>query len=168
MTAAELIKSYNSGKRVFGYADLGGADLRGAYLGGADLGGADLRGAKGINKYITTPLYLLLDQIGKIRAYKLTKENDEGMYYGGIKYITGQTVKEIADEDENKACSFGISVATLDWCIKEWKPTYKIKVVEFDKKNIAAIPIDSDGKFRISKCKVIRDKNLRKLGLIKE
>ena len=60
MTAAELLKAYEKGKRDFGgaylrgaylrgadlrEADLGAADLRGADLRGADLGGADLGGA---------------------------------------------------------------------------------------------------------------------------
>ena len=136
-------------------ADLGSADLA-----NADLRGADLRDAKGINKYITTPLYILLDQVGKIRAYKLTKENDEGPFYGGIKYTNGTTVEIEANKDEIICCSYGISVATLDWCIKEWKPGYKIKIVEFTKNNIACIPIGSDGKFRVSKCKVIKEVNL--------
>ena len=137
-------------------------------LRGADLRGANLRGAKGVNKYITTPLYLLLEQTGKIRAYKLTNADNEGPYYAGIKYIVGETVKAKANTDENRQCAAGISIATLDWCIKEWKQGYKIKVVEFTKKDIAAIPIGSDGKFRVSKCKVIKNINLEKIGLIKK
>src|SRR3990167_6254711 len=52
-------------------ANLWGADLRGADLQGADLQGADLWGAKNFNKYTTTPLYGMLDQPGKIIAYKI-------------------------------------------------------------------------------------------------
>jgi len=156
-------------------ADLSGANLSDAYLRGANLSDADLsganlrgaylRGAKGIPKYRTTPLYLLLDQVGKIRAYKLTNANDEGPTYGGIKYIVGQTVKEKACTDETSQCDYGISVATLDWCINNWCQGYKIKVVEFSRADIACIPIASDGKFRVSKCKVISEKDLTEFEL---
>ena len=151
-------------------ANLSGADLSKAYLSEADLSGAYLSGADlsraiGVNKHITTSLYLLYDQIGKIRAYKLTKANDEGPTYGGIKYIVGETVSVNANTDENKQCSYGISVATLDWCIKQWEKGHKIKMVEFTRKDIACIPIGSDGKFRVSKCRVIAEKNLKELGL---
>ena len=163
-----------------GGADLRGADLSGAYLRdaylrdaylsdadlrGANLRGADLRDAKGINKYLTSHLYLFLDQVGKIRAYKLTTTDDEGPTYGGIEYTIGKTIEAKADDNESTQCSYGISVATLDWCMSNWQPGYKIKVVEFSRNDIAAIPIASDGKFRVSKCKVIREKNLKELGL---
>jgi hypothetical protein len=121
-----------------------------------------------INKFLTTPLYILQDQIGKIRAYKLTKSDGTGPYYPTITYRIGKTYTEKADTDESKQCSNGISLATLDWCIKEWKPGYKIFVAEFTAKDIACIPIGSDGKFRVSKCKIIREKNLKKLGKEKE
>ena len=137
-----------------------------AVRGGANLRDADLRGAMGINKHLTSPLYLLLDQVGKIRAYKLTNQYDEGPTYGGITYTIGKTIEVEADKNENTQCSYGISVATLDWCMLNWQPGYKIKVVEFTRTDIACIPIASAGKFRVSKCKVIREKDLKKLGLI--
>jgi len=148
-----------------GGADLRGADLEGAYLGDAYLGDADLRDAKSISKYITTPLYMLLDQVGKIRAYKLTTAEDEGPFKGGIKYIVGKTVSAKADKNENIPCGYGISLASLDWCMSNWQKGYKIKVCEFAHKDIACIPIASDGKFRVSKCKVISEKDLKELGL---
>jgi uncharacterized protein YjbI with pentapeptide repeats len=146
-------------------ANLSGSDLSGADLSRADLYGSDLSGAEGISKYRTTPLYMLLDQVGKIRAYKLTNAKGEGPFSGGIKYIVGETVSCNADTNENNQCSYGISVATLDWCIANWQEEYKIKIVEFTAKDIACIPIASDGKFRVSKCKVIGEKDLKELGL---
>ena len=145
-------------------ADFRGAVLRGAVLRNADFRNADFRGAGGIDKYLTSPLYLLLDQVGKIRAYKLTNQKDEGPIRGGIIYTIGKVIKVKADVNENIQCSYGISVATLDWCILNWQLGYKIKLVEFTRKDIACIPIASDGKFRVSKCKVIKDKDLKKLG----
>ena len=136
-------------------ADLGGAYLRDAYLRDADLRGA--------NKYRTTPLYMLLDQVGKIRAYKLVNSTNQGPYQGGITYEIGKTVKvDEFDTNETKQCSFGISLASLDWCLKEYKKGYIIFICEFTKNDIAAIPISSDGKFRVKKCKVIREKSLKK------
>jgi len=147
-------------------ADLRSADLRGAHLRGADLRGADLEGAKGINYFLCTPLSILKDQVGKIRAYKLVKENYSGTYYPSLTYKIGEHVSvKNASKDENEQCAEGINLATLDWCIKEWKEGYKILVAEFASKDIAAIPIATDGKFRVRKCKIIREKNLKILGL---
>ena len=140
-----------------------------ANLRGASLLGANLQGAKNINKYLTTPLYILLDQPGKIRAYKLVNSTNEGIYKGGIKYLVGKSQKvSKANTDETAQCAEGISLATLGWCIKEWKPSYKILVAEFTKKDIACIPIGSDGKFRVRLCKIVGKKNLKELGLIEK
>ena len=117
---------------------------------GANLSGANLSRAKAINKYLTTPLYGLLDQPGKIRAYKLITDIGEGPYNGGIKYELGKQYEILdANTDESKQCAAGINVATLDWCLKEWQPGYRILIVEFAAADIACIPIGSDGKFRL-------------------
>jgi hypothetical protein len=148
-------------------ADLQGADLQGACLKGAYLQGAYLKGAKNISKYHTTPLYILQDQSGKIRAYKLVNKQNEGPYNGGLFYKIGETVSvERADCDEHEQCSFGISLATLDWCMDEWLAGYKILIAEFTAKDIAAIPIGSDGKFRVKKCKIVGEKDLKEIGLV--
>ena len=156
--------------------DLRDADLRGAYLRGADLSNADLSGAylrgaylsgaKNINKYITTPLYALLDQPGKIRMYKLVNNKREGIYRGGIVYEKGSTVTEKKfDTDETNQCRAGINLATLDWCIKEWKDDYRILIAEFAAKDIVAIPIGSNSKFRVKRCKIVGEKDLKSIGL---
>ena len=110
---------------------------------------------------------MLQDQIGKIRAYKLVNKKNEGPYNGGIVYRMGKTANvKKADSDETIQCSYGISLATLDWCMKEWREGYKILIAEFSNKDIAAIPIGSDGKFRVSKCKIVGEKDLKEIGLI--
>lgn len=150
-------------------AVLTGADLRDAVLSGADLSGAVLRGAKGVNKYLCTPLLMLFDQPGDIRAYKLVNNNNEGPYYGGIKYEVGCICQcDNASKDENIQCAAGISLATLDWCIKEWREGYKILIAEFEASDIAAIPTATDGKFRVSKCKIVGEKDLKEIGLVSE
>jgi hypothetical protein len=166
-----------------GGADLRGANLRGANLRGADLRGADLRGAnlrdanlrdanlrdaKGVNPYLTTPLHMLTDQPGQIRAYKLVNADGEGPTNGGITYIVGETV-EVSDAstDPMVNCAAGINVATLDWCMREWEAGYRILLVEFTAADIASIPTGSDGKFRLHRCTVVGEKDLVELELVK-
>ena len=147
-------------------ADLSDADLSGAYLSGADLSGADLRsanlsgadlsGATGINKHLTTPLFGMLDITGTIRGYKLVNGAMEGPMNGGIRYAIGESF-EVKDAcvDEFTQCGAGINLASLDWVCREWRPGYKILIAEFEKADIASIPVASDGKFRVFRCKIV-------------
>jgi len=152
-----------------GSADLRSADLGSADLSSADLSSADLRSAKGINKYRSTPLLMLLDQPGKIRAYKLVNENFEGPFNGGIKYIGKKKIKvDDANTSDTEQCAAGINLATLDWCMAGWRPGYHILVAEFEAKDIAAIPIATDGKFRVRQCVIVGEKDLKEIGLVTE
>ena len=130
--------------------------------------GANLSGAKGISKQRTTPLAMLLDQPGKIRAYKLVDEQNEGPYNGGIKYIVGQSISVDNADTSDEQCAAGINIASLDWCMKEWEPGRKILLVEFEAKDIASIPLGTDGKLRVHRCDVVGEKDLKELGLIEE
>ena len=150
-------------------ANLRGADLYGADLCCANLRDANLRGAKGASLARSSPLYLLRDQPGRIRAYKLVREDGQGPYNGGITYEVGESYEvEDADVDETVSCGAGINVATMDWCLGEWQPGYKILIVSFTAKDIAAIPLGTDGKFRLHRCKVVGEKGLSEFGLIEE
>ena len=101
-------------------------------------------------------------------AYKLVDNKNEGIFRGGLVYTVGNTVEEPnANTDENEACGTGINLATLDWCVREWMSGYKILVCEFYKEDIACIPIGSDGKFRVFRCRVVGEKDLKELGLVK-
>ncbi len=176
---ANLIRADLSGADLYG-ANLIRADLSGAYLTGANLtraalsganltraalSRADLYGATGINAYRMNDLLMLRDQPGPIRAYKLVNAENEGPFNGGIKYVIGKVARvKDADTDETKDCAAGINVATLPWCIREWQPGYRILIVEFTAKDIAAIPI-GDGKFRLHGCRVVGEKDLTELGL---
>ena len=151
-------------------ADLSGANLRGANLSRANLSRANLSRAKGLDPHRVQPLLMLLDQPGKIRTYKLVdKYGFSPMHTSGqIKYEIGKTVKlDYANTDVNDACAAGINVATLDWCLKEHQPSWRIFIVEFTAKDIACIPTASDGKFRLHRCKVVGEKSLEELGLVK-
>ena len=179
LSGADLSGAHLSGARL-NEAHLSGADLSGANLSGADLSGADLSGAylnrarlsgaKGITSQICTPLLMLLDQSGPLRAYKLVNDVGQGPFNGGIKYVIGEAVNvSNANTDTTEQCGAGINVATLDWCLKEWVPGYRILIVEFDVTDIACIPTATDGKFRLHRCKVVAEKTLdyTALGLVK-
>ena len=119
--------------------------------------GADFRYIK---NFPYPDLSILKSVKGKIRAYKLVNANNEGIIYGGIKYEIGKTVEvEESDNDERLLCGAGINVATLDWCKKTtyYRTDTKILEVEFTADDIIAIPYATDGKFRIKRCKVLRE-----------
>lgn len=163
----EIVSRFDRSKVL--YRAKGAADVRtaleeaverGTDLRGANLYGADLRGAKGVNPHRVNDLLILADQVGKVRAYKLVMENGEGPFNGGIKYEKGKTVSvKDCDTDPANQCGAGINLATLPWCLANWSEGYRILVCEFSPRDIVAIPI-GDGKFRVSKCKVVGEKNL--------
>ena len=160
---------------------LRGTDLHGANLDGADLGGADLReaglrgaglrGAEGINPYLTTPLLILLDQLPgtRLRAYKLVDRYFAGPVNGGIKYKIGKLAEvRDANTDVNVLCAAGINVATLDWCMREWREGDRILIVEFLLEDIACVPTATDGKIRLFRCTPVGEKDLMAIGLLRE
>jgi uncharacterized protein YjbI with pentapeptide repeats len=147
-------------------ADLSYANLSYANLRSADLSYADLSYAEGINKFRCTPLTILLDQTGKIRAYKLVTEKNEGPFNGGIIYEKGESYSVDNADCSDEQCAAGISLATLDWCMMNYEAGFKILIVEFTAKDIASIPIATDGKFRVHRCKVVGEKDLKEIGLI--
>lgn len=142
-------------------SNLAGANLRETNLLGVYLSDARLARAKNFSKYLTTPLYAMHDQPGAIRAYKLVNRDYEGTVVGGIVYEIGKTYSEPnADTDETEPCGRGIHLATLDWCLKQKRSSDKILIAEFTAADIAAIPIGSDGKFRVKKCTIVGEKRV--------
>jgi len=116
---------------------------------------------------IDIPLYLLRDQPGKVRAYKLVTADGVGPFNGGITYRIGESCEVLdADTDEYRQCASGINLATLDWCMREWSAGYRILIAEFEAADIAAIPIGSDGKFRVFRCTIVGEKDLVEIGLV--
>jgi hypothetical protein len=102
---------------------------------------------------------MLLDQVGKIRMYKLVDGDYMSPIHnqGRLKYEIGATVKvDNPDTDPLEGCGAGINLATLPWCLTNWQPGHRILVVEFTAKDIAAIPV-GDGKFRCSKIRVVKE-----------
>jgi hypothetical protein len=111
---------------------------------------------------------MLSDQPGKIRAYKLVTSENKGPHYPSITYEIGQAYSvPDANCDESEHCAEGINLASLDWVMREWVEGCKILIAEFEATDIAAIPIGSDGKFRVRQCTIVGEKNLKELGLVK-
>jgi hypothetical protein len=130
--------------------------------------------AAGVNKNLTTPLRILLEQPGAIRAYKLVSECGEGPYatdngYAPINYFESEEFSvETFNLNESISCGAGISLASLDWCIKHWRPGYRILIMEFfanAPKHNLCVPTATDGKFRVKACRRVGETDLRELGL---
>ncbi len=188
LTAADLQKA-NAADVVLTGANLANADLREANFVGADLRSANLKGAnlreanfsranltdadltdtiikstnfcqcQGVNPYLSTPLLMLLDQPGPIRAYKLVYSWGEGVFYGGINYLEdGDSFAVEMDPDPTHRQGAGIHLATLDWCMKHWEKLNRILIMEFNVKRAdgtsnICVPYGSDGDFRVSECR---------------
>jgi hypothetical protein len=72
-------------------ANLTTANLTTANLTTANLTRANLTRANGIHRDLVTPLRILLEQPGPIRAYKLVTAEGSGPFNGGITYEVGQS-----------------------------------------------------------------------------
>jgi len=183
LSGADLSRANLSGANLYGAnlyganlsrANLYGANLYGANLYGANLSGADLYGATGIDPNRSTPLRMLLDQPGAIRAYKLVLANGDSPFASGngfkpITYKIGRNYRvKDANTDCREYCGAGINLATLDWVMREWREGYRILIAEFKAKDIAAIPTATDGKFRVFRCRIVAEKDLVELGLVKK
>jgi hypothetical protein len=171
LSRAYLSRAYLGGaylsRAYLSRAYLGGAYLGRAYLGGAYLSRADLSGARGLAAERVNDLLILLDQPGKIRAYKLVTGDYKSPIQrnGKLTYKVGETLEVAnANTDPNAECAAGINVATLPWCLREWRPGYRVLVVEFGRKDIAAIP-NGDSKFRLHRCKVVAEKTIDPVAL---
>jgi hypothetical protein len=84
-------------------------------------------------------------------------------------YSNGAEISVVnANTDPSVSCGTGINVATLDWCLREWNSERIIIIVEFEAKDIAAIPYGAN-KFRLHRCTVIGEQKIdaKELGLVK-
>jgi hypothetical protein len=167
-----LTEAVGGGKSL-SVADLSGKNLFRANLSGTNLSGANLSWANGVNKYLTSPMYMLLDQVGEIRAYKLVTANGHGPNYPTLAYTVGETYTEPDFEaDEHVDCGPGINLASLDWCLREWQPGYRIFIAsfgrEFNGMDNICVPIGSDGKFRVRSCRIVSELDLREIGFLNE
>ena len=100
-------------------------------------------------------------------------QDGHGPHYPTLTYTVGETYTEPNFEaDENVNCGPGINLASLDWCLREWQPGYRVLIASFKRKhgnddNIC-VPIGSDGKFRVRSCKIVGEVDLQKIGFLNE
>ena len=157
LSGADLSDAYLSDANLSG-ADLSGADLSGADLRSADLSGANLSGADLLMSVCNLYSLKLLPKSTKLRYWKYLTNGKSP--YQGFAYKVGEvyTFDEYS-EDEKKLCAEGGNVATLQWCLQDGYIADEFIEVEFQVKDIAAIPYYSDGKFRVKRFKVLRKLN---------
>jgi hypothetical protein len=80
--------------------------------------------------------------------------------YQNFKYEIGKEYSvEDGDSDDRILCEKGINLASLEWCLRETHCdlTKTYAIFEFDPKDILSIPYNSDGKFRVSKARYVRN-----------
>jgi len=141
-------------------ADLWRANLQGADLQGANLWRANLRGGKNFEPYNLCDLYSLklLPQETILRFWKYLNKGESP--YQNFKYEVGKEYNfDDCEKSEYVLCGKGGNVATLTWCLRDNLNADEFIEVEFQVKDIVAIPINSDGKFRVSYFKVLRKIN---------
>lgn len=93
--------------------------------------------------------------LGIIRAYKYTtKDAESPVHSPKIKYEVGKTyeVKD-ANTDPSSVCHAGINVADAEWC----KGKARVFAFEFKLEDIAAVPTNTDGKFRLHRCLCVEE-----------
>jgi len=161
----------NFNKTDLSYTNLRGANFRGANFSDVDFNDADLRyadltGAKNIPFHIRSPLNILKSQPGKLIAYKCLNKCGISLYQNK-RYEIGKIYRELdCNADERENCGKGLNVATLERCLQNSNLDIENRMyieVEFTAKDIVAIPILSDGKFRVKKFKVLRKLTKREL-----
>ncbi|MBE6147442.1 MAG: hypothetical protein E7168_03815 [Firmicutes bacterium] len=96
------------------------------------------------------------------------KENDKYFsdYDCSFTYEIGKEKKEVCDSNVNYSCSYGINISYLQWAIDFGRDWDNLAILEVETKieNIV-MPIDTDGKVRTCKVKVIREIPLNECGL---
>ena len=70
------------------------------------------------------------------------------------------------EPDDRIECGKGINVADLSWCVRNSGRTFV--EVEFSARDIVSIPYNTDGKFRVKKCKVLRSFDLKEANKMLE
>ena len=101
-----------------------------------------------------------------LRAWKYLK-NGKSPYRKSSYKIGKVYAEKDYSTDERITCDKGLNVATLQWCLNDSQSDSEFIEVEFYTKDIIAVPFATDGKFRVHRCKIIGEKDLKKIGLIK-
>jgi len=125
-----------------------------------DPAGKRANGAKVAAAFGVVPgLYILKLQDPKtcLHAWKYL-ENGVSPYQHST-YAVGKSYEaKDYSADERILCASGLNVATLDWCLADSRDKTHVEFLEvqFKASDIVAVPLATDGKFRVRKFKVLR------------
>lgn len=107
----------------------------------------------------------------KSRWYKAVHKREDGTYTSDYDksfiYEIGKTYTVDVDGDTRSGCGCGVNMATLSWALdygKDWRDL-AILEVEAASKDIV-VPVESTGKVRTGKVKVLREVPLDECGLL--
>ena len=155
------------------YANLSNANLQNTNFKNADLKDAsfqntDLQNIKYYEPIFFDNIYYLLTLQKPIKMTGWKYLINGKSPYQGATYEVGRvyTFNDI-DTNRNNHCSKGGNIATLNWCLKDNSKADEFLEVEFKTTDLI-VPYLTDGKFRVSKFKVLRKINRKEaLELIK-
>ena len=151
------LRSANLSSADLSYANLSYANLSYANLSSANLRYANLRYAEYKEPLFLPDLYSLklFAPETKLTFWKYLINGKSP--YQNHPYSAGEE-HDFSDcnFNEQEECGRGGNVATLTWCLKDNAEANEFIEVEFQVKDIVAIPFSSDGKFRTRKFKVLR------------
>ncbi len=121
-----------------------------------------------IRKWNQLQLLILADQPGPVIAYKLVTDKYTGASYAGLYYTVGAEIVDSRPYCDNPAidCGCGINLATMAWVLQNWVNGQRIMQVECFPSEGICIPNGTDGKFRVQRCKVLKEMDLAELGLV--
>ena len=169
-TGADLTRANLFGANLSG-ADLSGADLPGAdltradlswaNLSGANLSGADLTGANLSYSYLKR----IVSNSARLKyiGFKETKNHWIGYKTFGSfnqppqkwSIKKGSTIREFVNHDIWTDCGAGVNIGTLNWVKHNISAQNDIWLVHIPKTADIIVPFNSDGKIRVSECKLI-------------
>lgn len=131
------------------YAEFQNADLSYSCLDGVYLLGKELAGARGIVVDATTPLAILKEQRGPLRAFAMARKDGEAFSGGGVYLSVGcEYFDPEADTNETVLRGRGLDVGTFRECVIYYLGNKgyclaadRIFLVEFMPEDIAAMPV---------------------------
>lgn len=126
--------------------------------------------------YITEKnIHTLVRGPGKLRAFKVSTRAGGSPSSNGIPVLNCHVDARLSVPNASSnwldTCAAGVNVATYDWCRKEYGSRlknngYVLWEVEFVSVDVACVPKQFDGKFRLNFCKVIRKITRKPKGLM--
>lgn len=111
---------------------------------------------------------------GEITLYKAVHKHSEKYFShfdDGFEYRIGETAvpDNGFDDDAHKKCGAGINVAPLHWCLDYGRKWSDLAILEMTAlREDVVVPMNTDGKMRARKAKVIREVPLSECGIYGE